>query len=180
MDETTGQLLNLLDEFGTRLHALLTRITLRQDAAEDLMQELFLRLQHSEAFGHSSQPDRYLFRAAINLAFDWRRANCRPEIGSAFLDDEPVQPPAPIEGLIRSEELECILSALEQLSNADRELITLRYIEGEAHDDLAKRLGRTRHQVRALCSKAIARLRRQVRRMTAECPEREVSDAHEP
>lgn len=73
MDEATGKLLNLLNEHGGRLHKLLVKLTLRRDVAEDLLQDLFLRLSKSKGFHRSPSPERYLFRAAINLAFDWPR-----------------------------------------------------------------------------------------------------------
>jgi DNA-directed RNA polymerase specialized sigma24 family protein len=38
-------LLKLLDEHGPKLDALLTRLTLRSDLAEDLLQDLFLKLR---------------------------------------------------------------------------------------------------------------------------------------
>ncbi len=49
LSKTTNQVLSLLDEQGPRLYALLVRITLREDVAEDLMQELFLRLSRRDA-----------------------------------------------------------------------------------------------------------------------------------
>ncbi len=180
MDETTTLLLRLLNEYGARLHTVLLRVTLRHDAAEELMQELFLRLQGSEAFGRSSEPERYIFRAAMNLAFDWRRKNHRPETESPIFDQDAVEPRDPIERLIRREELELVLSALQSLSEEDREVITSKYIEGAAHELLATRMGRTAHHVRSLCSKAIARLRREVRRISAEHPESEVPSAGKP
>ena len=42
--------LSLLEAEGPRLYALLARITLREDVAEDLMQELFLKLNRSRPF----------------------------------------------------------------------------------------------------------------------------------
>ena len=49
MNEAANHVLSLLAEHGPRLHALLVRITLREDAAEDLMQDLF-----QPSFGFSS------------------------------------------------------------------------------------------------------------------------------
>ena len=41
------ELLELLDTSGAELFALLTRLTLREDVAEELMQELFIKLSRS-------------------------------------------------------------------------------------------------------------------------------------
>ncbi len=53
---------------------LFMRITLREDVAEDLLQELFLRLHGRKGFSAIQKPKAYMFTAAIRLAFDWRRA----------------------------------------------------------------------------------------------------------
>jgi DNA-directed RNA polymerase specialized sigma24 family protein len=49
---------------------------------------------------------------------------------------------------------------MDRLSEAHRELITMRYINGLSYDELAEHLDSTPHCVRALCSKAIVRLRK--------------------
>ncbi len=50
MSDQRSELLGLLKRSGAKLHALLLRLTLREDVAEDLMQELFLRLADSDSF----------------------------------------------------------------------------------------------------------------------------------
>jgi len=44
------ELLELLDKSGANLYALLTRLTLREDVAEELMQELFIKLNNTSRF----------------------------------------------------------------------------------------------------------------------------------
>ena len=44
------ELLSLLKHSGARLFSLLVRLTLREDVAEDLMQDLFIRLSDSRGF----------------------------------------------------------------------------------------------------------------------------------
>ena len=51
--------------------------------------------------------------------------------------------------------------AMEQLSPTDRELVVLRFLHGTSYEELADQLGPTPHRVRALCSKAVGRLRKQ-------------------
>jgi DNA-directed RNA polymerase specialized sigma24 family protein len=71
------ELLELLDKSGADLYALLTRLTLREDVAEELMQELFIKLNHSRGIGNVANWNAYARRSAINLAFDWRRSQKR-------------------------------------------------------------------------------------------------------
>jgi RNA polymerase sigma-70 factor (ECF subfamily) len=160
--ETTFLLLRLLEEYGVRLHALLAKITLREDVAEELLQDLFLRLCDADGFARAPHPDLYLFRSAINLAFDWRSRKGR-EINAAPLNGvETCSRPSPIEHAIRNEELERVIQAVEQLPPTDRELVVLRFLHGSSYEELADQLVSTPHRVRALCSKAVARLRKQL------------------
>ena len=160
MDEATNKLLSLLDEHGGRLHGLLVKLTLSEDAAEDLLQDLFLRLSNSNGFLRATSPEAYLFRTATNLAFDWRKRNQRALAMGELPDGDITQWDEPIEKTVRHEEMQRVLAAMDGLPEASRELLTLRYLEGLSYDQLANGLDSTPHRVRALCSKAIARLRK--------------------
>lgn len=162
MSDTNERLLKLLDEYGTRLHSLLTRLTLCADAAEELLQDVFLRLMRSEGFADSPSPERYLFRSAINLAFDWRKRRGSNGTGGPLSGQEVSPHPSPEQQAIQHEQVQCVLAAMEQLSEADRELLTLRFIDGASNEWLAERFDTTPHRVRALCAKAVARLRQLV------------------
>ncbi len=162
LDETTSRLLALLEEHGVRLHALLTRITLREEAADDLLQDLFLKLRQAAGFVAANRPEQYLFRAAIHLAFDWRRR--RRQAPPPLPEDVACERGTPVEQAIQREELERVMAAVEQLPPADRELLVLRFLHRSSYEDLAAHLGSTPHRVRALCCKAVARLRRRLDR----------------
>ena len=69
---------------------------------------------------------------------------------------------SPVEQTIHNEDLERIMSAVERLSVTDRELVVMRFLHGSPYEELAVHFGSTPHRVRALCSKAIARLRHQL------------------
>ena len=169
LDEATERLLRLLDEHGPGLHALLVKLTLRKDAAEDLLQDLFIRMSESKGFRLSPTPERYLFRAAVNLAFDWRKQMRRSSAASQaqLIDEDIAEWDSPVEKAIRQEELERVLVAMERLPERHRELIALRYLHGWSYDELAMNLNSTPHRVRALCSKTVARLRKLIHADTA-------------
>ena len=67
------KVLELLESSGESLHRLLGRLTLEEHATGDLLQELFIRLGGSNGFEGARDPAAYARRAAINLAFEWRR-----------------------------------------------------------------------------------------------------------
>jgi RNA polymerase sigma factor (sigma-70 family) len=163
LDETTTyQLLRLLDEYGVRLHSLLAKIAVREDVAEELLQELFLKLRQAPGFARSPRPEQYLFRSAINLAFDWRSRKRGSVAPIPLNGDETCSQPSPVEQAIHREELERVMHAVERLPPMDRELVVMRFLHGSSYEELAVQLGSTSHRVRALCSKAVSRLRRQL------------------
>jgi RNA polymerase sigma factor (sigma-70 family) len=149
-------LLSILKKHGAELHALLMRLTLRADVAEDLLQELFLKLRSSDGFAGAANRKAYAFRTAIHLAFDWRRAQ-RP---TEPIHSEPAcAGMSPLDRLIDAEELEQVLEAMQQLSELGRQVVVLRYLHHQEYAEIAERFDKTEHQVRALCSKALEQLR---------------------
>jgi RNA polymerase sigma-70 factor (ECF subfamily) len=152
------ELLELLDKSGTSLFSLLTRLTLREETAEELMQELFIKLSNSRGFEKSHNRNAYARRAAINLAFDWRRKfrqkNTQPAAFKVVTDNN-----SPLNKIIRSEELEGMLNAIGKLNKNWRQAIVMRHIQQLSYDEISEHLGKTPHHARALCSKALNRLR---------------------
>ncbi len=160
MSSGDKELLELLDRSGAELHALLTRLTLREDVAEELMQDLFIKLKHSRTAARIANLDAYARRAAINLAFDWRRTRCRRAGMRLQQTTEPIAgDTSPLGTLIHSEEVQETLSAIGRLKKAAREVLVMRYIQQQSYDDIARQTGKTSHQVRAMCSRSIGRLR---------------------
>ena len=159
MSDRQTELLELLDESGTKLFALLTRLTLREDAAEELMQDLFVRLSGAHDQGGVDCWYAYARRTAINLAFDWRRRQANRARLFERLPERSSEQRAPLGSLIASEEIEQVLAAVDRLRGPSREVFVLRYIQEESYEDIARQVGRTVHQVRALCFRAMSKLR---------------------
>jgi RNA polymerase sigma-70 factor (ECF subfamily) len=154
------ELLALLEQFGPGLYALLTRLTLREEVAEELMQELFLKLHGAKDQGRIECWYAYARRTAINLAFDWRRRQAlRRACALDVLSERASETDGPLGQLIASEEFEQVLAAVGRLHGASREVFVLRYIQQSSYEEIAEQLGRTVHQVRALCFRALSTLR---------------------
>lgn len=149
----------MFETSGPRLHRLLARLTLSEDEVGDLLQELFLRLWNSRAFNKAKDPFSYAYRAAVNLAFEWRRkqkkssrlteSGCLPKKRSSSV----------LGKMIQNEELEQVLDATMQLTGLARDVVVMHYIEQESYEAIARRLGKKPQYLRALNAKAIARLR---------------------
>jgi len=157
--ERQKKILQLLDTSGEHLHRLLTRLTQREDVVGDLLQELFIRLWNSKAFDKAEDPFAYAYRASINLAFEWRRkqkARCRPLEENCPVASENS---SALGKMIRAEELEQVLNATSRLTDLARDVVVMRYIEQDSFEEIAERLGKKPQYMRALCAKAMARLR---------------------
>jgi len=154
------KVLELLDTSGLRLHALIGKLTLSEDVVGDLMQELFIRLSNSRGFDKADHPFAYACRAAINLAFEWRR---KSKVRSRSLDEISLPAgnnPSPLAEMARIEELEQVLDVILKLNDLARQVVVMRYIEQESYEDIARRLGKKPQHIRSVSAKAMARLRK--------------------
>lgn len=153
------ELLELLDSSGVSLYALLTRITLREDVAEELMQELFIKLSNCAGPDKIGSWDAYARKAAMNLAFDWRRRQKRSPLPLEKTYEPASNDCSPLGKLVQAEEVEEVLGALGRLNGVYREALVMRYIQQDSYDYIAEQLGKTPHQARALCARAMSYIR---------------------
>ena len=155
-----NEVVELLDSSGGRLYALLVRLTLREDIAEELMQELFIKLSHARGFRNANNPYAYACRVAINLASDhhrWRKNHMTQELPQIA---EPVaRQPGPLAEVIRTEQLDQIVYGVARLSPKLRTAFVMRHLQHDSYETLAAQLGKTPQQARALCQKARNKLR---------------------
>ena len=161
MNDSTDQLLSLLAREGRSLHALLNRLTLDEHAAEDLMQELFVKMGGSRQFRTAQNPAAYLRQAAIHLAFDWRRSKRRSKLappGRLEIEAVDASPGADVK-LMEREQWQRILDAADVLIGASREVFVLHYLQQLSAEEIAAHIGKTPHQVRALAYKAVSAVR---------------------
>jgi RNA polymerase sigma factor (sigma-70 family) len=172
------RLLALLETSGPRLLGLLTRLTLRPDVAEDLLQELFLKLDRSRGLGKVNDLTGYALRAAVHLVFDWRQKQKKTPAWQSLRIEPGADVRGPLADLVRREELERVLAALDTLPQQIRDCLVLHYVQDWSHDAIAEHLGKSAHQVRGLCYKGIVYLRRLVGDRTSSEKMKEAS--HDP
>jgi RNA polymerase sigma factor (sigma-70 family) len=153
----------MLESCGPELHTLLVRLTLRVDVAEDLLQDLFVKLANSKVPFSVANSRAYIRRMAIHLAFDWRRGCIRDEkLAASFREGEGLDDVPAWMRLSRHEEIERILTLAAELPELQREAFVLRFVHDETHEQVAKALDRTPHQARALCHAAVHEIRRRL------------------
>ena len=120
------------------------------------MQELFLKLHRSAAFGKARDPRAYAFRAAIHLALDARRRERAPAELPESLCAAGLRP---LEAAINAEQAQRVLAAVAELSPLAREAAVLHFVEQQSFEEAAGLMGKTEHQVRGLCQDALRQLR---------------------
>ncbi len=103
---------------------------LNADVALDIMQESFLRLwKQGQAGSLIANPRAWLLRVARNLAEDHAKSSFRrngtqpPQAMNGVQGREPL----PLESMAKEETFGQLRAEMEQLAQADREILTLRY-----------------------------------------------------
>jgi len=153
-----NKVLELLDNSGHVLRNLLFKITLCEDTADELMQELFLRLATSPAFDHSKNSFAYAWRTAVNLGMDYHRKK-RPTMGcnEQTADDQSLN--QPLQKLITDEHIRIILCEVAKLRSPAREIVIMRYLEQCDYKEIADLLGKEENYIRSQLSKALKLIR---------------------
>ncbi len=151
------RVISLLSSHGERLYRLLVRMTLCEQVAEDLLQDLLVKLSAADGFVEADRPYAYARRAAVNLAFSWIRG--RKRVVSLEADAQVAADSPPWLKLVEAEEIQLLLDHMESLADRDRTILVMRYFDEASYTEIGEAVGQTAHQVRGLCHKAIKRLR---------------------
>ncbi len=150
-----------------RVYAHVAQLTRDRTSAEDLTQEIFIRLQKTiERLDPDRDPTGWVFTVATNVVRDhWRSAGQRrrgaevsPEAAGAHLLPHPDPDVAAV--LEHDEELRAVWAALDVVSTEDREIILLRDFEELPTSEIAGMLELNPDAVRQRHSRAVARLSR--------------------
>jgi RNA polymerase sigma factor (sigma-70 family) len=129
-------------------------------AAEDLAQEVFLRL-------YRTPPDRleavgaWLHKVAARIAWDYLRAKAvrrRLELKELALEAAQVEP-ASDWWVVKNAERDVVKQVLMQLSERDRQILLLRY-SGYRYEEIAQILGIRQEIVGTVLSRAQQRFKR--------------------
>jgi RNA polymerase sigma-70 factor (ECF subfamily) len=153
---------------GPGIYRLLFRLTLREDVADDLLQDLFVKALDSGQWSSARNPHAYLRQTAMHMAFDWRKQQRRSPQTQPLSDQIDSCTESPLDKIVDRERLATVLNALEDLPAKSRDTIVMRFIEGLEYETIAEHLGKSPHQVRSLCSKGLSRLREVLRERTIE------------
>lgn len=154
----------LYDRYSGPVYSLILRVTSQNAVAEELTQDVFLRLWRQ---AHRFDSTRgalapWLFTVARNLSLDHLRSarekQRRMERGS---DDPPpiAVSPSYESRLDRQETMARVRNLIEQMPDDQRRALELAYFEGLTHTEIAGRMGSPLGTVKTWVRKAVMRLR---------------------
>jgi RNA polymerase sigma-70 factor (ECF subfamily) len=144
-----GLLDALIVRYQHRLLRYLLYLTANREMAEDLFQEVWMRvLTRGSQFNGKARFETWLFTIARNLVIDQRRKRTMSSLDELFEigseDDRPMSfevaddQPTPFERFSNVEDREQIAEALLQLDTVYREVLVLRFHEELSLDEIAK------------------------------------------
>lgn len=169
-DTAFSQLVALYQD---RLVGILNHLVGDQQTAEDLAQEVFLRIYRArESYVATARFSTWLFKVANNLASNSRRnKGRRKEISMAGEDTGPlgVRPEEqlaveksalmPARQLDKNELQAAVRAAMEQLNSRQRMAVLLHKFEGMSYADIAEAMELTQPAVKSLLARARENLR---------------------
>ncbi len=139
--------------------------------AQDLTQEAFLKAQTSlHALQEPAKFLPWLRRILFSLAMDWQR-QYRPAF-SRYLGEPDAQAETPLDQLLRTELVQQIDAATQQLPTHYRVPFTLYHLESLGYEAIAETLGLPLGTVKALLHRARKRMQRQLRPYVKPAPRR--------
>jgi RNA polymerase sigma factor (sigma-70 family) len=167
-NDRDGVLVDLFTQHARALKKYLLSIVPKLDVAEELTQDVFVRLQMS---GRSEldSPRGFLFRTARNLALDHlRRAGRVPfdaldETAAAQLADASASPE---EQVAAREELAIMRAIILELPPKCRQVFLLVRLEGLSHRDVAAEMGMSQTMVRKHLARALGHIHVRLGRVT--------------
>jgi RNA polymerase sigma-70 factor (ECF subfamily) len=161
----------LVEIYSPRLYGYFYRLTGRREDAEDLLQEVFVRVVRMIGrYEHENRFDAWLFRIATNLVRDRvrRRRRAAGVESSGGQQDEPgvleevpdEEVDQPDDVMQTAEQVDRMQRVLRQLPAAEREVILLRHFSQMSFKEVAEAMGTPLGTALARAHRGLAKLRR--------------------
>jgi RNA polymerase sigma factor (sigma-70 family) len=134
------------------------RVRIRADA-QDLAQEVYLRLLRTSQIDLIAEPQAYLYRMASNVAAEWRMRACESKPHSSDELEMLLETRTPEVRLDEEQDQARLREALAGLGVMPRAVIFLKLREGMTNEEIASHLGITRRMVKRHLVSGYAELR---------------------
>jgi RNA polymerase sigma-70 factor (ECF subfamily) len=154
----------LYERFGRRIHRYI-RVRVRDEAvAEDLTAQTFYRaLASADTYRGEGSYAAWLYRIAKNTISTWRaRRASNVEMSLPFLPDGVDEDSSPLTAALAGEERAALREIVDELPDAQREVVRLRYWKDLSIDEIADATRRSSTAVRQLLHRAKRRMKDRV------------------
>jgi RNA polymerase sigma-70 factor (ECF subfamily) len=180
--QDAGLMDELIVRYQHRLLRYLLYLTGNREVAEDLFQEVWMRvLVRGSQFNGQSRFETWLFTIARNLLIDLRRKRTMSSLDELFEaggeDDRPVAAeitdtdPTPFEHFSSLEDRERVAAALLELNALHREVLVLRFHEEMSLEEISKVTHAPLSTVKSRLYRGLAMIRPRLEQMTARSAE---------
>ena len=133
------------EEYKTSLYRFALSILKSEEAAEDVLQEVFLRLLSGKYYPEPGKERAYLYRCVRNLSYDEQRRRKRHL--------EEVTEPADKENQY------AYLNLIAPLSEKEQQIVTLKIVGNLTNREIGKVMGITEQAAKKRFQRAIEKLR---------------------
>lgn len=158
-----GALVRLIDTFKDGLMLYLNGIVSDWAAAEDLTEEVFLKLVLKKPrFSAQSAFKTWLYSIGRNLALDHLRLSKNRPLSREELTDHLADGTNLERDYIQRHDLQAVHTAMQKLKAEYRQVLWLIYFEGFRCADAAKIMKKTTHNIEMLVSRARSALKNQL------------------
>lgn len=147
--------------FGDALYGYIYSITGDHHLSEDVISETYLRMvEHIDSYTFYGAPFKaWLYRIAHNLAINTLKRT-RPTIpvdSASFAEPTGGDPATTVEARLESEALR---AAISSLTEDQQQVVLLRFVAGQSHNEVARALAKSETAVKQLQLRALRSLGR--------------------
>lgn len=149
------------EAFHTPLHQFIRRRVADEDVAEDLLQEVFLKIhQHAETLKEVKRLESWMYQITRNAIIDYYRSNrATTTLDAAGVVDLPEELPADD---VVTELLPCVYAMVQNLPAQDRQALILTEYQGLTQKELGERLGLSFSGAKSRVQRAREKLKQQL------------------
>jgi RNA polymerase sigma-70 factor (ECF subfamily) len=153
----------LYQQSSPKLFGVALRIVRREDWAEDVLQECYVRIwSHAREYRPGiAAPMTWMASIVRNRCLDWlRRPNPEiPDEDGAFVEGTASANPGPLAELERSSDAQALANCLKALEAKQRQAIALAFFEGLSHSELARHMREPLGTVKTWVRRGLLRLK---------------------
>lgn len=163
---------SLVAKYASQVYNLAYRMIGDPDDAEDISQEVFLRVHRAiKGFRGSSSFTTWVYRVATNVCLDeLKRRKRRPTVTEwseqeeASVEPSPAAAANPEAATLRRERQELVQRAIRSLPEAQRVVVVLYDLQGLSYDEIAEALGASLGTVKSRLNRARVALKSKLAR----------------